>query len=82
MTLDAYLRVNSLSQSEFAARARVPESQVSLWRRRERRPDTDNRLRIQKATDGAVTINAADWPKPKPERRPLRLARSVASDRE
>jgi transcriptional regulator with XRE-family HTH domain len=63
VTLDAYLKANGLSQSDFAELVKVPESQVSLWRRGERRPDTDNRLRIAAATGGAIRIT--DWPKPR-----------------
>lgn len=67
MTLDDYLRDKGLTQSDFARTVRVPESQVSLWRRRVRRPSTENRLRLSEATGGAIGIT--DWP---PRARPLR----------
>lgn len=68
MTLREYLDAEKLSQQDFAERARVPASQVSLWLSGARRPGLENTEKVRTATDGKVT--AADWLGTKPARRP------------
>jgi DNA-binding transcriptional regulator YdaS (Cro superfamily) len=50
------------SQTSFAERSGVPQSQLSLYVRGDRRPGLGNALKIETATRGA--ISAADWRKP------------------
>lgn len=57
MRLTEYLKSNSISNADFAARIGVTVQALSRYRRNERKPEWVVLERIQSATDGAVTPN-------------------------
>jgi transcriptional regulator with XRE-family HTH domain len=60
--LRRFLEKHELTQEAFAAKAKVPGPQVSLWLSGKRRPGPDSIAKIEKATDGEITL--ADWVRP------------------
>jgi len=60
MQLQKYLEKRNMSHVEFAWRlGGVSESAVRMWCKGERVPRSETILRIQRLTQGAVTL--ADW---------------------
>jgi transcriptional regulator with XRE-family HTH domain len=59
MTLTEYLRENSLSETAFADRAGISQSQVNRLRSGKCRPSFEAIEAIKNATDGRVSPN--DW---------------------
>ncbi|MEI6225754.1 MAG: helix-turn-helix transcriptional regulator [Deltaproteobacteria bacterium] len=57
--LRKYLTQNGLTQEQFAAAAKVPGPQVSLWLSRARKPNLASAFKIEAATGGLV--RATDW---------------------
>jgi DNA-binding transcriptional regulator YdaS (Cro superfamily) len=62
----------STTQTAFAAKSGVPQSQLSLYASGKRRPGYDNRVAIERATGGKVP--ASSWTPPR--RRPARGGRA------
>jgi hypothetical protein len=57
MKLNAYLRLNNITDGEFAVKVRRDRTTVSRWRRGTTRPEWEDVESIVKATDGAVRPN-------------------------
>lgn len=65
--LRKWLRLNSVSQAEFARRIGVKSPTVCVWLRGHVRPNADNRRIIEVLTAGAVGCD--DWAKPTTRKR-------------
>ena len=57
--LASYLAEQGITSSEFASKAGLSQSSVSLWMHAKRRPGLDHALAIERATGGAIP--AAYW---------------------
>jgi transcriptional regulator with XRE-family HTH domain len=56
MTLERWLKKNRLSQNQFAEQSGISQSLLSKYIRGARRPNVDQALAIERATDGGVPV--------------------------
>lgn len=59
MTLERWLKRKKISQNQFAEKSGISQSLLSKYIRRTRRPNVDQALAIERATDGAVPVE--EW---------------------
>ena len=63
MDLQNYIEKKEVTQTHMANLVGIKKAHMSLLVRGQRRPSPDLALRIQKATDGAVTVLELLYPK-------------------
>jgi transcriptional regulator with XRE-family HTH domain len=63
MDIREFLKANQMRLSTFAQQAGLKQSYASLIKNGRRRPSPNLALRIQEATDGAVTVMELLFPK-------------------